>query len=98
MSAKRGQRPNAPFTEKQEIRIILEYGGKSPDLSHLDCWFWSVAMSEIRRVPPIDLNDLKMTVETFAESLDVGEVEKCTRNIHKRARAGIVPNGGHFEF
>ena len=40
----------------------------------------------------IDLNDRKMTVETSAEYLDVGEVEKCTRNIRKR-----VQNGGHFE-
>ena len=47
-------------------------------------------MSVIRRDTPIDPNDLKMTVETFAESLDVGEVEKCTRNIRKRVQ------GGHF--
>ena len=32
---------------------------KSPDLSPLDYWFWGVAMSELRRVPPSTLSELK---------------------------------------
>ena len=176
MSALRGQRSNAPFTEEQETWIILEYGAlrnylqvrrkfrlhyklspakvpgicaferlisrfigtnghlrglqrsggpqtnevrewlkkkfdgrvisrmmdqpwpaKSPDLSPLDYWFWGVAMSELRRVPPSTLSELKMTVEAFAESLDSDEVKRCTKHIRERARACIEKNGGQFE-
>ena len=70
---------------------------KSPDLSPLDYWFWGVAMSELRRVPPSTLSELKMTVEAFAESLDSDEVKRCAKHIRERARACIEKNGGQFE-
>ena len=35
---------------------------KSPDLSPLDYWFWSVAMRELARVPPNSIEEMKTTV------------------------------------
>ena len=50
---------------------------KSPDLSPLDYWFWSVAMRELTRVPPSSIEEMKATVEGFADSLDLEEVLKA---------------------
>ena len=85
MSAKRGQRANAALTEKQQTWIW----GKSPDLSlpwTIGFGGWQCLRLEELHLLNIDLNDLKMTVETFAESLDVGEVKKCTRNVCNRPK------------
>ena len=59
---------------------------KSPDLSPLDYWFWSVAMRELTRVPPSSIEEMKATVEEFADSLDLEEVLKAVENIKKRAQ------------
>ena len=59
----------------------IPWPAKSPDLSPLDYWFWNVAMAEVRRVPPTTLEDLKLTVEAFSESLEVEEVIKSVRHI-----------------
>ena len=34
---------------------------KSPDLSPLDYWFWSVATRELARVPPSSIEEIKTT-------------------------------------
>ena len=70
---------------------------KSPDLSPLDFWFWSVALAELRRVPPTTLEDLKLSVEAFAESMDKEEVSKAVRNIRSRAEVCRHKHGGAFE-
>lgn len=70
---------------------------RSPDLSPLDFWFWSVALTELRRRPPHDLEELKQTVEAFADSLDEDEVLRAVRNVRTRARACMRNRGGGFE-
>ena len=70
---------------------------KSPDLSPLDYWFWSVAMRELTRVPPSSIEELKSTVEGFAESLDPEEVYKAVENVRKRAQVCVSQNGGQFQ-
>ena len=47
---------------------------KSPDLSVLDYWFWSVCLSELRGVPPNTLEELKEKVEALADFLEEEEV------------------------
>ena len=71
---------------------------KSPDLSPLDFWFWGVAMTELRRVPPMTINQLKQTVEDFASSVDPDEIGRVVRSVQVRARACIGADGGAFEY
>lgn len=70
---------------------------RSPDLSPLDYWFWSVALAELRRRPPTTLAELKDTVEAFARSLDEEEVKQAVRHIRTRARACLASKGAAFE-
>ena len=71
---------------------------RSPDLSPLDYWFWSVCLGELRRSPPSSLDELQEIVENFVESLQEEEVIKATRNILKRAKVCKEAGGGAFEF
>ena len=71
----RANRSNSPFTDEQETRRPA----RSPELSPLDYWFWSIVHSSYRaRLPPHTLAELKETVEVFAESLDEDEVIDAT--------------------
>ena len=70
---------------------------KSPDLSPLDFWFWSVAMAELRRDPPPSIQSLKSTVEAFVDSLDPEEINRSVQHLRRRARACIDRGGGTFE-
>ena len=54
---------------------------KFPNLSPLDFWFWSIAMAELRKVKPADLEDLKQIVEGFAESQEEDKVKKVARTV-----------------
>lgn len=85
-----GQRVISRFTDRP-------WPAKSPDLSPLDYWFWSVAMQELSRNPPSSIEELKSIVEGFAASLDPTEVNKAVRSITKRAQACAAKNGGHFQ-
>ena len=50
---------------------------KSPDLSQLDYWFWSLAMRELTRVTPSSLEELKSTGEGLQNLLHgCGESKK----------------------
>ena len=42
---------------------------KSPKLSMLDYWFWSLCLSELKRFPPNTLEELKEKGEILADSL-----------------------------
>ena len=55
---------------------------RSPDLSCLDYWFWSVCLSELRRCP--------------ASTLE--EVIRAARDITVRAKVCKQAQGGPFEF
>ena len=42
---------------------------RSPDMSPLDYWFWSVCLAELRRSPPSTLEELQETVGDYVDSL-----------------------------
>ena len=71
---------------------------KSPDLSPLDFWFWGVAMAELRKCPPRTINQLKQTVEQFANSVDPGGMKQVVRSVQTRARVCVSAEGGPFAY
>ena len=50
----------------------IEYGSCSPDLFPPNYWFWSVALSEVRRCAPTTLEQLIGVVEGLAAAMDSG--------------------------
>lgn len=70
---------------------------RSPDLSPLDYWFWSVALTELRRNPPSCLEELKMVVEAFAGSLEPEEVRRAVRHLRQRAETCVSRKGDTVE-
>ena len=58
----------------------LAWPSRSPDLSPLDFWFWSVCLRELRRVPPTSLEGLQETVNNFVQRLDKEEIIKSARD------------------
>ena len=54
-------------------------------------------MAKLRRVPPASLEDLKLTVEAFAQSMDKEEVIKSVRHIRDRAKVCSHMHGYAFE-
>ena len=53
---------------------------RKPNLSPVDYWFLSVALAELERAPPTTLEQLKMTVQDFAASLNCGEVIRAAHS------------------
>ena len=61
---------------------------KSPDLSPLDYWVWSLCLDELlRRSPPAFLEDLKDIVENFADSLQKQEAitDQCCQEFEEKS-------------
>ena len=90
------------LTQKFNERVISHFMDRiwpprSPDLSPLDFWFWSVCLQELRRNPPRTIDQLKATVESFAASLTAEEISKAVNDILPRAEACILAEGGSFE-
>ena len=54
-------------------------------------------MAELRRAPPTTLEDLKITVEAFADSMDKEEITKAVRHLRTRAQVCKQLNGAAFE-
>ena len=54
-------------------------------------------MRELARVPPSSVEELKATVEGFADSLHPDEVFKAAENIKRRAKICVSQNGGQFQ-
>ena len=54
-------------------------------------------MRELTRVPPSSIEELKSTVEGFAESLDPEEVYKAVENVRKRAQVCVSQNEGQYQ-
>ena len=71
---------------------------RSPDMSPLDYWFWSVCLAELRRSPPSTLEELQETVEDYVDSLGGDAVVKASRDILIRAKACKESGGGPFEY
>ena len=47
-----------------------------PDLSPLDYWFWSQCLAELRRNPTNNIQVLKNTINTFAETITNEQARK----------------------
>ena len=73
------------------------WSAKSPDLSPLHFWFWSVAMTELGQVPPASIRYLKLTVEAFAEAMSHRDANRSLHHLRRRAQACIHREGGSFE-
>ena len=54
-------------------------------------------MRELTRVPPSSIEELKSTVEGFAEYLDPKEAYKAVENVRKRAQVCVSQNGGQIQ-
>ena len=62
---------------------------KTPCLSPLDYWFWSVCLQELRRTPPNTIEELIEAVNDVSDSLEEEEVRKAFENIMKRAESSL---------
>lgn len=90
LSSKFGRRVISRLTDRP-------WPARSPDLTPVDFWFWSVALAELRRVPPRTLEELKATVQEFADSMDCGEVLGAVRHIRARAKKCLQLKGAVVE-
>ena len=91
LAEKFGQRVISRLTDRP-------WQAKSPCLSPLDFWYWSVCLQELRRSPPKSLDEIKETVDEFTESLEEEEVKKAVGNIVKRAECCLKAGGGAFKY
>ena len=76
---------------------IPPWPAHSPDLNPLDFTFWGQAMQKVWKAKPSTIKQLKKVVEDYFASLDSDFINKCVRNMKKRAHFCIQENGGHFE-
>ena len=67
-----------------------------PDLSYLDFWFWSVALSEAR-CAPTTLKQLMGVVEELAATLDPMEVTRAVYRLRRRAAVCVERQGAPVE-
>ena len=74
-----------------------EWPARSPDLSPLDFWFWSVALAELRRNPPATLLELQTTVDAFARGLKPEDIRQVVRHVCRRAEICLRRNGASAE-
>lgn len=75
----------------------IPWPARSPDESPLDYFLWGIAETEVRRVKPKSLKELKTVVSDFVECLDEDVVRRAVRDIRPRAELCIKMGGGHFE-
>lgn len=91
LTSKFGDRVISRFTDRP-------WPARSPDLSPLDYWFWSVCMVELRKNPPNSLPDLVNTVGGYAASLNYDQISAAVKDVLPRANACIEADGGAFEY
>ena len=78
-------------------KMTHPWPAKSSDLSPLDYWFWSVCMAAVRKGLPATLDELKLIVEVYANSLTPEMINKSVNHIFVRAKACLEQNGASFE-
>ena len=81
------------LSDKFGDRIISRFAARpwpsrSPCLSPLDYWFWSVCLSELRRSPPTSLDE-SMDIVNQCRQHAGEEIKKACKNLRFRARACI---------
>ena len=78
-------------------KMDIQWPARSPDLSPLDHWFWGVAIAELQKCRPSNLDELKLVVEGLAESLDQDEISRGVQHIRRRAQVCLDAGGRRFE-
>ena len=70
----------------------------SPDLNPLDYFLWGYVESQVRRVKPATIDELKTAVEDVVRTVPEEMVRAAAANMRKRCRACLAASGGHFEY
>ena len=88
--------------EKFQDRIIsnkaeVRWPPCSPDCNPLDYFFWGHAMNHIYRCKPKDMEELKVMVEDFSQSMDEEMIRKVCGSARERFQMLEKVQGGHFE-
>ncbi len=80
-------------------RLIAPGGwpARSPDLSPCDFFLWGCMKDRVFATNPTSVEDLKATIMTVIQSVDVRTLWKVFQNVMKRAKACLSVEGGHFE-
>ena len=88
---------NRIISRLAKIDGIPPWPAHSPDLNPLDFTFWGQAMQKVWKAKPSTIKQLKKVVADYFAGLDSDFINKCVRNMKKRAHLCIQENGGHFE-
>ena len=78
-------------------RSAIPWPPYSPDMNMLDYFVWGWAESQVRRMKPSTIPELKAAVEDVIGSVPEEFVQAAAGNIRKRCEACIMASGGHFE-
>ena len=63
----------------------------------LDFFFWGYVMQHIYRLKPSSIDDLKMIVQEFIQSIDPTIIKKACASTKERFQMLRIENGGRFE-
>ncbi len=69
----------------------------SLDLSPCDFFLWVCMKDRVFATNPTSIEDLKATITTVIQSIDVLTLRKVFQNMMKRAKACLSVEGSHFE-
>ena len=88
--------------EKFRGRIIsrrseVSWPPYSPDFNPCDFFLWGWVESQVRRVKPASIDDLKAAVEDIIAAMPEEYVRAAAANVRKRCEARLLADGGHFE-
>ncbi len=68
-----------------------------PDLLPCDFFLWGCMKDHVFATNPTSIEDLKATVTTVIQSIDVRTLRKVFQNMMKRTKVCLSVEGGHFE-
>ena len=69
----------------------------SPDLNPVDYRIWSVVQQRVYQSRVHDTDELKQCVQQVWRNVDQSIIDNAIGQWHKRLRACVQANGGHFE-
>ena len=78
-------------------RTDCPWPARSPDLSPLDYWFWSIMEKAVYLQKPRNIPALKRVVEEAAQRVTEEEVRRAVASFSRRARLCSANMGAHFE-
>ncbi len=97
-----------PIRQKTQWRFLAVFSmigsllgivgpARSPYLSPCDFFLWGCMKNRVFATNPTSIVDLKATIMTVSQSIDVRTLRKVFQNMMKRAKACLSVEGGHFE-